>query len=102
MKKRNRKREEWIGARERHHFSDVQVQMARELGMNPVKLDKLDNYKQEPWKMPLGPYIEHLYRKRFGKAYPDNVTSIKEGSGLSEEKREARRRSRQQILRRTP
>ena len=81
MKKRNRKREEWIGARERHHFSDVQVQMARELGMNPVKLGKLDNYKQEPWKMPLGPYIEHLYSKRFGKASPDNVTSIKERSG---------------------
>jgi hypothetical protein len=90
MKKRNRKREEWIGARERHHLSDVQVQMARELGMNPVKLGKLDNYKHEPWKMPLGPYIEHLYRKRFG------------ALGLSEENTAARRRSRQQLLRETP
>jgi hypothetical protein len=52
--------------------------------------------------MPLGPYIEHLYRKRFGKASPDNVTSIEERSRLSEEKREARRRSRQQLLRETP
>ncbi|HEX3450291.1 MAG TPA: hypothetical protein VHS97_18700 [Isosphaeraceae bacterium] len=102
MKKRNRKREEWTGARERHHLSDIQVQMARELGMNPAKLGKLDNSKQEPWKMPPGPYIEHLYRKRFEKAYPDNVTSIKERSGLSEEKREARHRSRQQLLRGTP
>ena len=24
--------------------------MARELGMNPKKLDKLDNHRQEPWK----------------------------------------------------
>lgn len=66
--------------------------MTRELGMNPLKLGKLDNYKQEPWKMPLGPYIEHLYHTRFGNASPDNVTSIEERSGLSEEKREARRR----------
>ena len=52
--------------------------------------------------MPRGPYIEHLYRTRFGSASPDNVTSIEERSGLSEEKREARRRSRQQLLRETP
>ena len=27
--------------------------MARELGMNPEKLGKLDNHEQELWKMPL-------------------------------------------------
>jgi hypothetical protein len=50
--------------------------MARELGMNPKKLGKLDNHDQEPWKMPLRQYIEYLYFKRFGKERPDEIPSI--------------------------
>jgi hypothetical protein len=34
-----------------YHLSDTQIQMARELGMNPEKLGKLDNHDQEPWKI---------------------------------------------------
>ena len=45
--------QEWITARQRHHLSHAHVQMARELGMNPRKLGKLDNADQEPWKLPL-------------------------------------------------
>ena len=52
--------------------------MARELGMNPKKLGKKDNHDQEPWKMPLRQYIEHLYFKGFGKERPDVVLSIEE------------------------
>jgi hypothetical protein len=37
----------WIDARRRHHLSHVQVQMARELGMNPKKLGRIDNADQE-------------------------------------------------------
>jgi len=66
-KKPNAKAQAWIVAQKRHRLSHAQVQMARELGMNPRKLGKLDNHDQEPWKMPLGLYIEHLYLKRFGK-----------------------------------
>jgi len=40
--------------------------MARELGLNPKKLGSLDNHHQEPWKLPLGQFIEELYAKRFG------------------------------------
>lgn len=39
---------EWIDARRGNHLSHAQVQMARELGMSPTKLDKLDNHEQEP------------------------------------------------------
>jgi len=46
----------WIEARNRHHLSHAQVQMAREPGMKPAKLGKIDNHKQEPWKLPL-PYL---------------------------------------------
>lgn len=39
--------------------------MAKALGMNPAKLGKLANHKQEPWKAPLPIFIEECYRKRF-------------------------------------
>ena len=42
--------EPWFEARRRFKLSHVQIQMARELGMNPKKLGKLDNHKQERWK----------------------------------------------------
>ena len=50
-----------VEAQRRHHLSDVQVQMARELGLNPKKFGKLYNHRQEPWKAPLPQFIEHLY-----------------------------------------
>ena len=52
--------------------------MARELGLNPRTFGKLDNHKQERWKLPLPQFIEELYRKRFGKRAPDVVVSIEE------------------------
>src|SRR5438067_136421 len=55
----------WIDARRRHKLSDAHVQMARELGLNPRKLGKLDNHGQEAWKLPLPQYIEELYLRRF-------------------------------------
>jgi hypothetical protein len=42
------------------------VQIARELGLNPKKLGKLDNASQERWKASLSAFIEELYFKRFG------------------------------------
>jgi hypothetical protein len=68
----------WIDARRRFHLSHEHVQMARELGMNPKKLGKLDNHGQEPWKLPLPEFIRKLYSKRFGKERPDAVRSIED------------------------
>jgi hypothetical protein len=73
--------------------------MARELGMNPMKLGKLDNHEQELWKMPVKAYIEHLYLKRFGKPSPDNTTSVEERLRLAQEKKEAQRASKPGDLR---
>ena len=70
--------QKWIEARKRHHLSHAHVQMARELGMNPKNLGKLDNHRQERWKLPLPLFIEELYLKRFGKERPDNVITIEE------------------------
>lgn len=92
----NPKMQAWIDARKRHHLSHAQVQMARELGMNPAKLGKLDNHKQEPWKLPLPQFIEELYLKQFGKTAPDTVMSIEERVRLAHEAKEARRAAKQQ------
>ena len=87
----NQKMQAWIDARKRHHLSHARVQMARELGMNPKELGKKDNHDQEPWKMPLGEYIEYLYFKRFGREGPEVVRSIEEKIRHDEAKKTRRR-----------
>ncbi len=84
----------WIEARKRHHLSHAQVQMARELGMNPKKLGKLDNRDQEPWKLPLPQFIEHLYFKRFGRQRAEIVMSVEERARAQREKKDARKEAR--------
>lgn len=70
--------QDWIEAQKRHHLSDMQVQMARELGFKPDSLRKIDNHKQEPWKTPLPQHIENLYEKRFKREKPEVVKSLKQ------------------------
>ena len=81
----------WVEARKRHHLSHAHVQMARELGMNPTKLGKLDNHDQEPWKVPLPVFIEQLYEKRFGRARPEVVMSIEERARVHDQKKAAKK-----------
>jgi hypothetical protein len=97
--KTNQQVQEWIDARRRRHLSASQVQNGRELGLNPAKLGKINNHKQEPWKLPLPQFIEQLYFERFGKTTPDNVVSIEERCRLEGRKREASRAARQQRTR---
>jgi hypothetical protein len=71
----------WVEARKRHRLSHAQVQMARELGLNPGKLGKLGSHRQEPWKAPLPQFIEHLYLTRFGREQPRVVTPAENWGG---------------------
>ncbi len=82
----------WMDARKRHHLSHAHAQMARELGMNPAKLGGIDNHRQEPWKVPLPEFIEHLYEKRFGKTRPDVVTTLEVRARAAASKDEERRK----------
>jgi len=86
----------WIDARKRHRLSHAEVQMARELGMNPKRLGGLDNHRQERWKLPLPVFIEELYRKRFGRTRPEFVLSIEEHARQQEKKRAEKREAKLQ------
>ncbi len=96
-KKTDPKLQTWIAARKRHHLSNVHVQMARELGLNPAKLGKIDNRHYEPWKTPLPEFIETLYEKRFGRARPEKVLSIEDISRERARKEQARREAKTQL-----
>ena len=98
MKTAKRKLQAWIDARARHHLTHAQIQMARELGMNPAKLGKIDNHHQESWKVPLPQFIEEMYYKRFGKTAPDTVISSEERARRDREQKDARRARRRQYL----
>lgn len=65
--------------------------MARELGLNPKKLGKIDNHRQEPWKAPLPQFIEHLYRGRFSRDAPLDVRPLEERARQAAVTRAARK-----------
>ena len=89
----------WIDAREKYYLSHAQIQMARELGLNPRSFGKIANQRQEPWKLPLAQFIEELYFKHFRRAKPEQVTSIeekvKESRRKKEEKKQRQRANRE-------
>ncbi|NOQ23130.1 MAG: hypothetical protein GQ565_10855 [Candidatus Aegiribacteria sp.] len=85
----------WIDARTRFHLSDLHIQMARELGLNPRKFGKLANHKQEPWKEPLPNFIESLYRKRFKRNRPEYIRSV-ERMVKEKKQKQAERKARKQ------
>ena len=85
----------WIDVRKRYHLSHAHIQMAREVGLNPKKISKIANHKQEPWKAPLPVFIENIYFKHFGKRRPDNVKSI-EQMARTQDKKKAEHRKRKQ------
>ena len=82
----------WVTARKRHKLSHAHVQMARELGMNPKSLGKIDNHDQEPWKLPLRLLIEDLYLKRFDRERPERVLTDEQIAQEIERKEAERQR----------
>ena len=57
-----------IEARERYHLSNKQIQMVGELDLNPHKLGKSANEKQEPYMKPLPEFVKGNCFKRFKKS----------------------------------
>lgn len=85
--------EKWMVAQKKHRLSDKHVQMARELGLNPDKLGKIDNHRQETWKAPLPQFIEEIYFKRFKKEAPETVKPLKEIIAEQEKKKKEQKKA---------
>ena len=65
MTKKQKNLKAWDDAQKKYRLSDLTVQMAIELGLNPKKLGHIANHKQELWKEPLPDFILTLYEERF-------------------------------------
>lgn len=85
----------WFEARRKYRLSHAQVQMARELGLNPKKFGGLANHRQEPWKAPLPQFIEECYFKRFKLERPAEVLSLEDVVSRHNAKKERKREAKQ-------
>ncbi len=88
MNQKSNKMSIWSEAKKKYRLTSEQVQMARELGLNPKKFGRNANHKQEPWKEPLPQYIETRYFKHFRKEHPDKFKSLDQSSKYSAMKEE--------------
>lgn len=88
--------EKWVVAQKKHRLSDTHVQMARELGLNPDKLGKIDNHKQETWKAPLPQFIEEIYYKRFKRETPETVKPLKQIMAEQEKKKKEQKKAKEE------
>ena len=64
-RKKNKSNDPWAFAKTKYRLNSHQIAMAKELGMNPKKFGSIAANKSEPWKKPLGEFIEKCYYKRF-------------------------------------
>jgi hypothetical protein len=88
----------WFDARQRFKLNHAEIQMARELGLNPKKFGSLANEGREPWKAPLREFIANSYRKSFGREAPPRILSLEEVIAADQERRE-RKQAKKQALR---
>jgi hypothetical protein len=58
----------WTEAKQKCHLSNADIQIAKEMGLNPQSLIKNIPSRSEPWKVPVRNWIHEMYRKRREKA----------------------------------
>lgn len=68
----------WIAIRKQYALTHAEVQMARELGLEPRRFPSYANIKDQPWKKPLKEFIAELYLKQTGKEQPETVFSMED------------------------
>lgn len=61
-------KEIWLEAKKRCKLNDEEIQMAKEMGLNPKSLLKNIPNKNEQWKAPVKIWIRNMYVVRFGRA----------------------------------
>ena len=88
----------WFEARQRFKLGHAEIQMARELGLNPKNFGSLANEPQEPWKVPLQEFIANCYRKSFARDAPLKIVSLEEVI-VADQERRIRKLAKRQALR---
>ena len=57
----------WIEAKSKCRLNTEEIRMAKELGLNPVKLIKNIPSKSQPWKLPVKEWLHKIYEKHQAK-----------------------------------
>jgi hypothetical protein len=87
----------WINVRKKFNLSHADIQMARELGMDPKRIRQPANPDpKQNGRLPLAMYIAGMYEERFGKAEPDDVKSMEELAAEHLARREAKKASQEE------
>lgn len=60
-------KELWALAKKKCRLNVEEIQMAKEMGLNPKSLIKNIPNKSEQWKAPVKVWIRDMYEKRFGR-----------------------------------
>ncbi len=53
----------WIEAKSKCRLNNEDIRMAKEIGLNPVKLIKNIPSKSQPWKLPVKEWLHEIYEK---------------------------------------
>lgn len=64
------RQELWVEAKRKCRLNAEEVQMAKEMGLNPKSLIKNIPAKNEQWKTPVKIWIRDMYAERFGRTRP--------------------------------
>lgn len=70
----------WAEAKKRCRLNELEIKMAKELGMKPKSLLKNIPSPQEKWKAPVKVWIRDLYEEKFGRL-PAKLKTPNQNSG---------------------
>jgi hypothetical protein len=68
MANQDKKTERWKEAKVRCRLSDEAVKMAKEMGLNPLRLIKNIPNKSQLWKAPVEEWVRDMYDKKHMKS----------------------------------
>ncbi|MFG0264963.1 MAG: hypothetical protein ACF8AM_07395 [Rhodopirellula sp. JB055] len=88
----------WIAIRKQYSLTHAEVQMARELGLEPRRFPSYANIKDQPWKKPLKEFIAALYLKQTGREQPETVMSMEDLAAQHVARRLAKKQAKQERL----
>lgn len=73
----------WVEAKKKCKLNAEEIQMAKEMGLNPKSLIKNIPNKNEQWKAPVKIWIREMYEERFGKTSASSVRSRKDKKNMN-------------------